>query len=1078
MLKRLMAFCLSRRPLALISFLGFLGLGWMTFTTLNIEAYPDPAPPIIEIIAQWPGQSPEEVERYVTVPIEIAVSSTPGLKFTRSNTVFALGFVRMQFEYGRDYWFVRQQAINRLKDVSLPPGVTPVISPAGGISEIFRYQVKGPPGMDVMELKTLQDWVIEKRLRLVQGVADVAVLGGNTKEFQAEIDLAKLMAYGLTLPQVITAISSSNQNVGGRTISIGEQAVNVRGIGIIGSLDDIRNIVLLQQGGVPVLLSDVATVKIGFRPRIGMSGRDDKTDTVTGIVLMQKLERTMEVVTRVRAAVAKLNSDGTLPKGVVIEPFYDRGDLVQITVHTVLHSLVFGVALIFLIQWVFLGDLRCALIVAATIPVALFLAVIITVLRGESANLLSVGAIDLGIIVDGTVIMVENIHRHLSHHEELDEADYTPGFTTKLQRVLRAAIEVDRSILFSVLITIAAFLPLFTMQGVEGQIFGPMARTYAYALIGAVIATFTVTPVIASLLLPEKVADVETFVVRGIRAVYRPLLAWAVRSYRLAATLALAFLVLVGGMGLRLGTEFLPKLEEGNMWIRAVMPPTITLESGMETVARVRDVIRSYPAVRTVISEQGRGEEGTDPDGSFLAEFFVPLHPQEKWPKGLTKEKLVADVSGRLNREFVGIDFNFSQYIQDNIEEAVSGVKGENSIKIFGKDLEVLEELAKKVKAEISLVPGVRDPGVFSLLGQPNLIIRVDRSAAARYGFSVADINAVIQAAIGGQEVTRVYEGEMNFALTVRFAPEYRRNVEAIRAIPVALPKGDPKAPTAYISLGELGTVTLESGAAYIYRENSLRFVPLKYSVRERDLGSTVAEAQSRIAEKVALPPGYYLEWSGEFGALQEAKKRLLIIVPLGLALILMLLYSLFNSVKDSLLALSGIPFAVCGGIIGLWLAGLNASVSAAVGFISLFGVSAMDGILLVSYIRRNLDEGARIDAAVLHAGETRMRQIFMTGLSACIGLVPAAFSDGIGSQVQQPLACVIVGGMLLSPVMSLLVIPVLARLFLRDKHGPAGKPGQEGGRVPAAPAPDAGGASPAGAAPVTPVVIPAASPA
>ena len=1041
MLESLIAFCLRRRPLAVLAFLGFLGIGYAAFTTLNIEAYPDPAPPIIEIIAQWPGQSPEEVERYVTVPIEIAVSSTPGLKFTRSNTVFALGFIRMQFEYGRDYWFVRQQAINRLKDVQLPTGVTPVISPAGGISEIFRYQVKGPPGMDVMELKTIQDWVIEKRLRLVPGVADVAVLGGNTKEYQAEIDLARLMSYGLTLPQVINAISSSNQNVGGRTISIGEQSVNVRGIGVIGSLEDIRNIVLVQQGGVPVLLADVATVKIGFRPRIGMSGRDGKTDTVTGIVLMQKLERTMEVVTRVRAAVARMNSDGTLPKGVSIEPFYDRGDLVQVTVHTVLHSLVFGIALIFLIQWVFLGDLRCALIVAATIPVALFLAVIITVLRGESANLLSVGAIDLGIIVDGTVIMVENIHRHLSHHEALDEADYTPGFTTKLQRVLRAAIEVDKSILFSVLITIAAFLPLFTMQGVEGQIFGPMARTYAYALIGAVVATFTVTPVIASLLLPEKVKDVETIVVRGIRAVYQPLLRTAVRFYRMSAMLALAFLVLIGLLGSRLGTEFLPKLEEGNMWIRAVMPPTITLESGMDTVARIRDIIRSYPAVRTVISEQGRGEEGTDPDGSFLAEFFVPLNPQDQWPKGLTKEKLVADVSAHLNREFVGIDFNFSQYIQDNIEEAVSGVKGENSIKIFGKDLEVLEELAKKVKAEIAEVPGVRDPGAFSLLGQPNLVIKVDRSAAARYGFSVADINAVIQAAIGGQEVTRVYDGEMNFALTVRFAAEYRRSVDAIRAIPVALPKSDPKAPTAYIPLGELGTVALESGAAYIYRENSQRFVPLKYSVRERDLGSTVADAQKRIAEKVPLPPGYSMEWSGEFGALEEAKKRLMWIVPLGLALILMLLYSLFNSVKDSLLALSGIPFAVCGGILGLWLAGLNASVSAAVGFISLFGVSAMDGILLVSYIRRNLDEGAATEDAVVQAGETRMRQIFMTGLSACIGLVPAAISDGIGSQVQQPLACVIVGGMLLSPVMSLLVIPVMARLVLRGRS--RGAPGQ-----------------------------------
>lgn len=1034
MFQGLIAFCLSRRPLALIAFFSFLGLGYAAFTTLNIEAYPDPAPPIIEIISQWQGQSPEEVERYVTVPLEIAVSSTPGLKFTRSNTVFALSFIRLQFEYGRDYHFVRQQTINRLKDVVLPDGVQPTISPAGGISEILRYELKGPPGMDVMQLKTLQDWVVEKRLRLVPGVADVAVLGGNTKEYQVEVDLAKMMSYGLTLPQIVNAISSSNANVGGRTISIGEQSVNVRGIGVIGSLEDIANIVIIQQSGVPILVSDIGKVQIGSKPRLGMSGRDLKTDTVSGIVLMQKLERTMDVVTRVRAAVTKLNADGSLPPGVRIEPFYDRGDLVQVTVHTVLHSLLFGIALIFLIQWVFLGDLRCALIVAATIPVALFLAVIITVLRGESANLLSVGAIDLGIIVDGTVIMVENIHRHLSHHERLDEAEPMPGLSTKLMRVIRAGVEVDRSILFSVLITIAAFLPLFTMQGVEGQIFGPMARTYAYALIGAVISTFTVTPVIASLLLPEKVKDVETFLVRGIRSVYQPLLHLAVRGYRVALLLSLSFLILVGGLGMRLGTEFLPKLEEGNMWIRAVLPPTISLEAGLDTVARIRKIILSYPPVHTVISEQGRGDEGLDPDGSFLAEFFVPLKPQDQWPKGLTKEALVSELSAQLNRDFVGIDFNFSQYIQDNIEEAVSGVKGENSIKIFGKDLEELERLAKTVKAEISNVPGVTDPGVFSLLGQPNLIVRINRAAAARYGFSVSDINAVVQAAIGGQEVTRVYEGEMNFALTVRLAPEYRKSIEAIRSIPVALPKGDPKSPTAYIALGELGDVQLESGAAYIYRENSQRFVPLKYSVRGRDLGSTVDEAQKRIAEKVKLPAGYTMEWSGEFGALEEAKKRLAFIVPIGLLLILMLLYSLFNSVRDSLLALSGIPFAVAGGILGLYIAGLNASVSAAVGFISLFGVSAMDGILLISYIRRNLAEGMGIDEAVTTAGEARMRQIFMTGLSACIGLVPAAISDGIGSQVQQPLACVIVGGMLLSPVCSLLVLPVFARMFMRSR--------------------------------------------
>jgi cobalt-zinc-cadmium resistance protein CzcA len=1049
MLRHLVAFCLSRRPLALVGFAVFLGIGYAAFTTLNVEAYPDPAPPIIEIIAQYPGQSPEEVERYVTIPLEIAVASAPGLTYIRSNTVFALGFIRLQFEYGRDYNFVRQQVINRLKDATLPTAVTPVISPAGGISEILRYQLRGPPGMDLIQLKTLQDWVVERKLRIVPGVADIAVMGGRSMEYQAEIDLDRMRAYGLTLPQIISAISTSNANVGGRTIAVGEQSVNVRGIGALGSLSDIGNVVISQQGGLPVLLSDVAKVQVGFMPRLGIGGRDDQGDILFGIVLMQKLERTMDVVTQVRAAIERINNDGSLPPGVKIDAFYDRGELVAITVSTVMHNMLFGIALIFLIQWTFLGNLRCALIVSATIPVALFFAVIITVLRGDSANLLSVGAIDLGIIVDGTVIMVENVFRHLAHHARREFADRESRLTDKLHRILTAAVEVDKAILFSVIITIAAFLPLFTMQGVEGQIFGPMSRTYGYALLGAVIATFTVTPVLSSILLPDKVAEAETFLVRNIRAIYQPVLALAVRNARLAAMVAVVFLLICGGLGMRLGTEFLPKLEEGNLWIRGLLPPTITLEAGQETVDKIRKVIMSYPPVRTVVSEQGRGDDATDPDGSFVAEFFVPLKPREEWPAGLTKQKLVKDMAARLEGEFIGIDFNFSQYIQDNIEEAVSGVKGENSVKVFGRDLAELERLSKAVTAEISKVPGISDAGAFNLLGQPNLVIQLDRAKAARYGITVNDMNTVVQAAIGGQEATRVYEAEMNFPLTVRLAAQYRDNIDAIRSVPVGLPNSDPKSPTIYIALGDIANVQLETGAAYIYRQNTQRFVPIKYSVRGRDLGSTVAEAQASVAKNVTLKEGYRLEWSGEFGALVEAKKRLAVIVPLSLLLIMMLLYSLFNSVRDSLIALTGIPFAAAGGILGLYVAGLNASVSAAVGFISLFGVSAMDGILLVSYIRRALDQGLGKEEAIIGAAQTRMRQIFMTGLSACIGLVPAAISTGIGSQVQQPLACVIVGGMLLSPICSLLVIPIVARLVMpavRKSATKRGKPAAEPG--------------------------------
>jgi heavy metal efflux system protein len=1031
MLQGLIGFCLSRRLLVLVSFAAFIGLGAAAATTLNIEAYPDPAPPIIEIIAQYPGQSPEEVERYVTVPIEIALSSTPGLKYVRSNTVYALGFLRLQFEYGVDYNFARQQTINRLKDATLPQGVQPVISPAGGISEIMRFQLVGPPDMSLLQLKTIEDWVVERRLRIVPGIADISSLGGKTKEYQVEVDLNKMMSYGLTLPQIISAISVSNSNVGGRTIALGEQSVNVRGIGVIGSIGDIEKTVLTQRNGVPVLLSDIARVQIGYTPRLGIAGRDDRTDVIFGIVLMQKLERTMDVIRRVHAAIDTLNSDGSLPPGVKVVPFYDRGELVAITVHTVLHNLLFGIALIFLIQYVFLGNLRCAIIVAATVPAALFLAVIITVARGDSANLLSVGAIDLGIIVDATVIMVESIFRHLAHRRE-PVAVLDPQLSPKLNTILGAAVEVDRAILFSVIITVAAFLPLFTMQGVEGQIFGPMSRTYAYALLGAVIATFTATPVLSSLILPERVAEIETLLVRGIRRIYTRLLHLAVGNAKLAALTGLAFLILCGTIASNLGTEFLPKLEEGNMWVRALLPPTITLPAGVDAVARMRKIIMSYAPVRTVVSEQGRSEDATDPDGSFVAEYLVVLKPFEEWPRGLTKEKLISQMNDQLNREFVGVDFNFSQYIEDNIEEALSGVKGENAVKIFGSDLSELERLSKAVKTEIATVPGVKDPGGFSLLGQPNLLIRIDRSKAARYGFSVGDINSVVEAAIGGQEVSRVYENDWNFPLTLRLAPKYRESVDAIRSIPIALPNSDPSQPTAYIPLGDLGEVKIEPGAAYIYRENSQRYYPLKYSVRGRDLGSTVADAQAHVARDVSLPRGYRLEWGGEFGALQDAKARLTYIVPLSLLLIFMLLYTLFNSIRDSLLALAGIPFAVAGGILGLWVAGLNLSVSAAIGFISLFGVSTMDGILLMSNIRRNIEEGANPQDAALIAGSARMRQVFMTALSACLGLVPAAVSSGVGTQVQQPLACVVVAGMLLSPICSLLMIPTLASIFVR----------------------------------------------
>jgi cobalt-zinc-cadmium resistance protein CzcA len=1034
MLQAIVAFCLARRAMVLFILAAFLGAGFVAFQKLNIEAYPDPAPPIVEIIAQNAGQSAEEMERYVTIPIEVAIASTPGLKFVRSTSLYGLALVRLQFNYGTDYYFDLQQALNRLASAQLPTGVQPTISPAGGISEILRYELIGPPGMSLTELKTIQDWVLQRRFKTIPGVSDVSASGGTTKEYHVDIDLTKLAAYGVTLPQVTAAVANSNINVGGRTLDIGEQSANVRGIGIFHSLDDIRNVVLAQSNGIPVLLGDVAEVKIGHAPRLGINGRDETPDVVSCIVLMQKKERTMDVVRRVEAEIEKINSTNVLPPGVKIVTFYDRADLVKVTVATVLHNLLYGVALIFLIQWLFLGDLRCALIVGATIPIALFFATMILVLQGESANLLSVGAIDLGIIVDSTVIMVEHIFRKLSTREGAEDwariraaSAEEESWPAKLRAILAAAVEVNTPILFSVSITIAAFIPLFTMQGVEGQIFGPMARTYAYALLGALISTFMVAPVLSSVLLPERTRDIETLIVRGIRRVYVALLHAALRA-RLVVVGAAVLLVLVTGLiGSRLGTEFLPKLEEGNMWIRATLPPTISLAAGQPAVNRIRAIMKSFPEVATAVSEQGRPDDGIDADGPFIVEYFVPLKPFDEWPEPhRTKEQLVEAIQKRLAEEFVGIELNFSQYIQDNMEEAVSGVKGENSIKLFGTDLATLTRKGDEIKARMATVRGVEDLAVFNSLGQPNLVIGIDRSASARYGLAAGDVNTVVQAAIGGAAVTNVYEGERQFALVVRLKEEFRNSVDAIRRIFVAA-GGGVSSGTAYVPLSDLATIKMESGASYIYRENYERYLPIKFSVRERDLGSTVAEAQETVTRSVELPPGYRIEWTGEFGSLQEAQKRLVIIVPASLALILMLLYSLFNDLRLSLLALSGIPFAVCGGILALKLSGLNFSISAAVGFISLFGVTVMDGILLVSTARSLVLAGLPRLAAVEQAATSRMRQIMMTALSACIGLLPAAISTGIGSQVQRPLATAIVGGMLLEPICTLLVIPVLA---------------------------------------------------
>jgi heavy metal efflux system protein len=1054
MLRALISLALLRRPIVLVALVAFFGAGLIAFTKLNIEAYPNPAPVILEITAQAPGLSAEEMERYYTIPMEVGLAATPGVNNIRSTSFYGLSFVRVTFDYGVDYYFAyTQAALNLQQNVTLPNGVVPQIQASSLVGEIYRYQLVGPPHFGLTNLRTLQDWVLQRRFLTVPGILQVVAWGGTTKEYQVAASPARLEAYHITVPQLIQALGNANVNVGGRTISLGQQSVNVRGVGLIRDVADIENVVLSTDNGVPVLVKDVAHVQTGYVPRLGQAGRDADDDAVLSILVMNRTLHTNAVLARVKNEVAKINRDGTLPPGVKIVPFYDRSSLVNVTTHTVLHNLLFGCALVFLIQWVFLGDLRTAVIVATNIPVALFFSILLLVITGESANLLSVGAVDFGIIVDSAVILVENVFRNFqkppaerqaliegyAHSHYGAELAAASGWTDRLRTILISAMQVDRAVLFSTLITVAAFIPLFTMQGVEGQIFGPMARTYGYALAGALMATFTVTPALASVLLPEHVQETETWLVRRLRALYTPILRWALTNRWTTVAAGGVFLLLAAITLARLGSEFLPALEEGNLWIRATMPPAISLEAGDTAVARMREILKSHPEVITVTSQHGRPDDGSDASGFNNVEFFCPLKPFDEWPSGMTKDQLIAALQTELTGEFIGTSFNFSQYIQDNVEEGLSGIKGANSVKIVGPDLRVLEQLADQLYAQMRSVRGIEDLGIFRVLGQPNLNVTVDRARAARYGLNSGDVNALIQAAMGGTQATTVLEGDRQFALTVRFAPQYRERVDSVRALKVGYQNA--AGGTTYIPLADVAQISLDTGASYIYHERNERFIPVKFSIRGRDLGTTVAEAQERIARNVSLPQGYRLEWAGEFDELQQARARLMIVLPLAVAIIMVLLYGLFNSLRDSLLTLAGIPFSIAGGLLALYVSGQNLSVSAEIGFVSLFGVSVMNGILVITYFTQLHQEGREPHDAMLHAAEQRMRPMLMTALSACIGLLPAAVSSGIGSQVQRPLATVVVGGMLLGPVMLLVVAPALQMIFLGAEAPPAARP-------------------------------------
>ena len=1078
MLKGILAFGLTRRAIVLLGLLVFIAGGLIAFTRLNIEAYPNPAPVILEITAQAAGLSAEEMERYYTVPMEVGLYVTPGVDNIRSTSFYGLSFVRVTFKYGVDYFFAyTQTALSLAQNVSLPGAQVPQIQQSSLVGEVYRYQVVGPPNFGLTNLRTVQDWIVARRLYTVPGVVAVNSWGGTTKQYNVDVDLNKLDAYNVTIPQVITALGNANINVGGREITVGQQSVNIRGIGLMDSggdkdltqgwhVSDIENVVLTQVNGVPVQVKDVAKVSVGYVPRLGIAGKDRDDDVALSIVVMGRTFHANDVIPGITAEIEKMNSDGSLPPGVKLVSYYDRTALISVTTQTVLHNLIYGCGLVFIIQWLFLGNLRSAIIVGANIPFALFFAVIIMVLTGQDANLLSVGAVDFGIIVDSAVILVENIFRNFQASptdrqallQQLAEGRFGPdptrppdttiaqAWTDRLRVIFVSALQVDKAIFFSAVITVAAFVPLFTMQGVEGQIFNPMARTYGLALVGALLSTFTITPVLTSFLLPDQVEATETVVVRGLRRAYAPALHWSLSHRKTMVIIGAIFLAATGLLTLRLGSEFLPALEEGNLWIRASMPPTIGLEAGEPATRKMREILLRHPEVITVVSQHGRPDNGSDASPFSNVELFVPLKPYDEWRVGLTKDMLVDQLQHEFTDELPGIDFNFSQYIQDNIEEALSGVKGANSVKIIGRDLPTIERLAAEVMQQMAQVRGITDLGIFHVLGQPNLNIKVDREKAARYGLNTGDVNTVVQAALGGTVATTLLEADRQFTVVVRLPPEYRSSLETVGKIKVAV--STPSGTNAYIPLSELADITLDTGASYIYHEEGERYIPVKFSVRDRDLAGAVEEAQQRIAKNVTLPGGYRLVWAGEFEDLENAKARLEVIVPISLLLILVLLYGLFNSLRDSLMALVGIPFAAGGGILALYLTDLNFSISAAVGFVSLFGVSVMNGILIMTYYNEVKASGMGTIEAMFHAASQRMRPMLMTALSACIGLLPAAISSGIGSQVQRPLATVVVGGMLIGPIILLVVVPALQTLFLdrADHATPAAEPNTPGG--------------------------------
>ena len=1038
MIQKLVAFALRMPIVVLVCTVVVIGAGLFAYSDLDIEAYPNPVPPLVEVITQPEGWSAEEVERYVTVPLEVGLSGMPGLDHVRSQSLFGLSDIKCYFKWGTKYSDARQEVINRLQFVELPKGVHPDLSPWNAIGEVFRYQLVGD-GYRLRELKTAQDWILERQFRQVPGVIDVTSFGGETQQYHINVDPYQLRGHGVTLTQLMDSVGKANENVGGQRLVIGEQSYNVRGIGLLKNIHDIEDVVIESKAGVPVRVKDVATVDIGGAPKLGQVGHDGEPEIVQGIVLMRYGAETPETLKGIHEKLKQIEQDHLLPPGMKIVTIYDRGNLVKLTTHTVLENLLLGMGLVAIVLFVFLGHTRAALITAVNIPISLLVAFIGLVTTGISTNLISIGAVDFGIVVDSTVIVIENIFRHLGSH----------GRGTMKERILAGAREVVGPMAFSKIILAVAFIPLFTMTGVSGVIFSPMAWTYAFALTGAVVMALTLTPVLASKLISPDTEEKENAVMRTLHRIYRPPSNFLLRRPWLGGVMTAAMAVGLAVIFPFLGGEFMPKLEEGNFWIRATLPTSVSLEQSSKYVQRMRDILRGcptdgsecteanrkHPEVKTVVSQIGRPDDGTDVSGFHNIELFAPLLPFDQWKHGLTKDKLTDELAAELGAAFPGVVFNFSQMIGDNVEEAMSGVKGENSVKVVGSDIYKNEENANAIADTMAEVKGVKDLGVFRSLGQPSVKITPDRAACARFGLNTGDVDQVIEAAIGGTALTQVYEGEKHFDLVVRWLKPYRESLEAIREITVPTPLGQ------VVPLGQIAHINLEEGPSVIFREDGKRYVPVKFSVRGRDLSSTVQESKEKVAAKVKLPYDSHLEWGGEMNELGDAIGRLVIIVPFTLLLIIFLVYGATRNWIDTFIAVISIPVSCTGGALALLLTGVHFSVSAAMGFISIFGIAIQDAILVVTYYQRlRVVDGLSLEDAAGEAGEKRFRPALMTTLVATLGLLPAALSNGIGAQTQKPLALVVIGGSMILALTSRIRQPALIVLLHRwlDKYSKA----------------------------------------